>query len=141
MHGSSIYWFNKVRSITWLLLLMNCQQFNLVKSYRGISILEEWETLNSYVNVIPSLPRTVAEAMSLLSQTALGSKHFSKILATNRLRWQWKDCSNILQVLLSKRYPQHHGCRQKRREKIHFLKSHSAKKYNQRREALKAISK
>lgn len=80
MHGSSIYWFNKVRGITLLLLLMNCQQFNLVKSYRGIYIyiyiLELWEALNSYVNVIPSLPRTVAKAMSLLSQTALGSKHF-----------------------------------------------------------------
>lgn len=102
MRGSSIYWFNKVRGITLLLLLMNCQQFNLVKSYRGIYIyiLEEWEILNSYVNVIPSLPRTVAKAMSLLSQTALGLQTFPKVLATNRQRWQWKDCSSVLQVLL-----------------------------------------
>lgn len=28
-----------------------------------------------------------------------GLQTFSKRLATNRLRWHWKDCSNVLQVL------------------------------------------
>lgn len=44
----------------------------------------------------------VTKAKPLLSQTSLGSKHFAvlKMLATKWLRWQWRDCSKVLEVHL-----------------------------------------
>lgn len=140
MHGSSIYWFNKVRGITLLLLLMNCQQFNLVKSYRGIYILEEWETLNSYVNAIPSLPRTVAKAMSLLSQIALGSKHFLRCW----LPTDWGDTERI--TAMSCRYSfktlaTASLLQTEKKGENSLSQKPFCQKYNQRRWSLKALSK
>lgn len=55
---------------------MNCQQFNLVKSYREIYILGERKEDNSYINVIPSLSMTVAKARPLFSPDSFGLQTF-----------------------------------------------------------------
>lgn len=68
-----------------LLLLMNCQQFNLLKTYRGIYILGKRERDKSHANLIPSLPMTVAREKPLPSQTTLGARDLIllKMLATS----------------------------------------------------------
>lgn len=103
MHGSSIYWFNKVRGITLLLLLMNCQQFNLVKSYRGIYIYIYFRVVRGTKQLCkcnPFITQDSGKSNVPSFPDCFGLQTFSKRLATNRLRWHWKDCSNVLQVLL-----------------------------------------
>lgn len=90
MHESSIYWFNKIRGITLLLLPMNCQQCNLVKSYRGCVCRTKRDRKGAIVmHTEPLTAHDSGKSKNCSFPTALNFRHFVflRMLPTNWFNW------------------------------------------------------